>query len=125
MANNKQYIDILNAVVSQEESRLITIAIFGIVLVLVTLLLPSKILTLKFGKSSRSKKYSINTIKGNRARLPFIVLQQDMLFFLAVFNYFLEIILGTKSIATHNAMMRYAPKAISGLNISNFSEPAT
>lgn len=58
MANNKQYIDLLNAVASQEESRLITIAIFGIVLVLVTLLLPSKILTLKCGKSSRSKKYS-------------------------------------------------------------------
>ena len=63
MANNKQYIDILNAVVSQEESRLITIAIFGIVLVLVTLLLPSKILTLKFGKSSRSKKYSNQIIE--------------------------------------------------------------
>ena len=58
MANNKQYIDLLNAVASQEENRLITVAIFGIVLVLVTLLLPSKILTLKFGKSSRSKKCS-------------------------------------------------------------------
>jgi len=62
MANNQRYIEILNAVAEQEGNRLITIIIFGIVLIFLTVLLPAKFLTLKFKRTSKkhSKKQKNN-----------------------------------------------------------------
>lgn len=80
MVNNERYVDILDEVVAYEESQLITIIIFGIALVLITVLLPSKMLTFK-GKKSQKKYFGQKSQKSLKKQKPYFCYKPILIMF--------------------------------------------